>query len=63
LETKPKQEKKKIEDENFECESEMVNESNCSKNSLTAKAEEIFRTDNKIKMALEIKYCFTHLHI
>jgi len=54
---KMKQEKKKIEDEELECESEMVNEANCSKNSLTAKsgfkAEEIFRTDNTIKMALE----------
>ena len=58
---KTKQEKKKIEfiieDEELECESESVNEANCSKNSLTAKsgfrAEEIFRTDNKIKMALE----------
>ena len=58
---KTKQEKKKvkliIEDEEFECEDEIINETICSKNSLTAKsgfkAEEIFRTDNKIKMALE----------
>lgn len=46
-----------INDEELECDIESVNESNCSKNSLTAKsgfkAEEIFRTDSKIKMALE----------
>jgi hypothetical protein len=59
--SKTKQEKKKveliIEDEEIECEDEIINETICSKNSLTAKsgfkAEEIFRTDNKIKMALE----------
>jgi hypothetical protein len=58
---KTKQEKKKIEliieDEEFEYEDEIINETICSKNSLTAKsgfkAEKIFRTDNKIKMALE----------
>ena len=55
------QEKKKveliIEDKEIECEDEIINEAICSKNSLTAKtgfkAEEIFRTDDKIKMALE----------
>jgi len=46
-----------IEDEEIECEDEIINETICSKNSLTAKsgfkAEKIFRTDDKIKMALE----------
>ena len=62
---KMKQEKKKtefiIEEDDEEIESDIImvnlNEANCSKNSLTAKsgyiAEKIFRTDNKIKMALE----------
>ena len=54
---KTKQRKKKIELILEELECERVNKLNCSKNSLTAKsgfkAEKIFRTDNKIKMALE----------
>ncbi len=49
------------EDEELECKGEMVfNETNCSKNSLTAKsgykAEDIFRTDNRIKIGFENKF-------
>lgn len=50
----------KMKHEDEECESEIINELNCSKNSVTAKsgfkAEEIFRTDNKIKTALETHF-------
>ena len=46
---------KKVEKQKVEC--DIIKEAICSKNSLTAKsgfkAEEIFRTDNKIKKALE----------
>ena len=54
---------KKPEKEKVEFEGKIINEAMCSKNSLTAKsgfkAEEIFRTDNKIKMALETYFNLT----
>jgi hypothetical protein len=52
-----KETRKEIEDEKLKRNSEMLNKSKCSKNSLTAKsgfkAEEIFRTNTKIKITLE----------
>lgn len=61
--TKPNQKLKFIiEDEEYEAENEIINKNVCSKNSLTAKsgfkAEEIFRTDNNIKIALETYFKF-----